>query len=68
MEHYVRYQSASRNKRPFQMTAGLSLAFLLIMALLVSFAHQPVSDSANSNFLADLAISSSMVSFARSGS
>lgn len=68
MNHYVRYKSNENNTRPLQMMAGASIIFLLIMALLVSFSHQPLSNSVSSDFFADLAISSSMASFTRSGS
>lgn len=68
MKHYVRYNQADKNNRPFVIMTGASIIFLIVMAILVGFSHQPQSNSVTSIFFADLAISNSIASLARSGS
>lgn len=67
MEQFVKPNRLNKSKHPIATTACISLAFLLVMALLVSTAHQPVTNSFDNDFFADLAISSSMASLTFSG-
>lgn len=67
MEQFIKPNRLNRSKHPIGATACLSLAFLLVLALLVSFAHQPSGHIVSNDFFADLAISSSMARLTASG-